>query len=1504
MYRGLGGFAPSTAAVAESFSAAFQCASDSPDLDTEGGPVRIEGARVLGPLDDYIEPDNNEHAELEPRDGHEPQQLSQDEVPRQQTRKGAVGSRFFGQQKSSVADSSPVKKGRTPTQDFRAGPRVGQDASMPSDRVRSVKGMLTNGSASNGKAGSGARSSSTEPVAIPRRTLKIKPLHQLTKPVLQPDRAAAGGAAAGEEGNEGDEKRKGPGGSSALVSPPLPSIDSFAHTRRLQSLSSFKPRSRLLGRQSQGREVGEKGGVTATAGAAGAAGASGTAGAAATGGAGNPSGNSSTVSFSSRASQLQQQQQPLVLRPFRVPRRLNANAAELSDREDTSCTTAATGASSNGDGVRGGSLGGRVAGDGDGVARDGFRRLQKGGRGGLAGSATAAAPEVDQMRSDQVEDEIEGFSVGEGEGRREGEGFGRAEMLTESSRGGGMEVGREGDGGMQGKRKRRKIVLVGSDGSDGDYEEEEEVEEEEEWGEGKRVSPLKRGDDAGRGAAATNAATFNARRFFGVRQPRDGPTQGGPQMGPGSSGAVQRAEREELRARLLALHAPSKGWRSARDPEGKGKKGGKKSGKDRWEDEDEEEDEEDDWIVEDDIDEEIEEEIEELEGLELEEEEDEDDEEVFGRRGRRVTKGKQKKDEWVRRSGRARRPARYAQSEEWEGEEEWGEGGEGGGVGGGGGGGGGEGGEGEEEEVVVTRRSVRAAGRAAVRGRRSLEEWEEEEEAEEDEDEEEEEEEGGEGGREYREKKERESDPVLEALRKSEQIAAALKQKLLLSAGRKQGEKGEMGGLGEKGKRGLEGGYAETDESAARLISQDDVSAACGESVQLKGYQLVGVNFLLLLYRQKVGGGEWWFLRSKQGWKWNVNGICGVWGERATEEVSAGGSQLPAAAVPTEAILADEMGLGKTVQAVVLLGLLGHLDNNPGPHLVVAPASLLDNWQRELQLWCPQLRVVLYHGGQRTALRELYGGKGKKGKKGKKERRRERRRKGEGGGEGSGGEGEGEEEEEEGGKLGFDVLLTCYSLFERDSAAQRDDRKFLRRFRFSCVLMDEAHLLKDRSSQRAMKLRQLAQAADYRLMLTGTPLQNDLQELWSLLEFLMPAIFNAHQCDIAEYLGKRDQPSQKGGGGGGAADEGLIGRMKAILGPFVLRRVKADVMKQLVAKVQKGGRRDKGGGPADEGLIGRIKAILGPFVLRRVKANVMKQLVAKVQKLANHPLLVRRLFSDAAVDEMASMLLKVLANHPLLVRRLFSDAAVDEMAAVLHGRGVFGGECTRQRVVEELRGYSDFTLNQLCAAHSDALSRFLLSRDQFFHSCKCQALSTLLPKLKSDGHRVLLFSQWTAVLDILQHVMGLLGLTFLRLDGSTQVAQRQALVDEFNRDPSVFAMLLSTRAGGQGLNLTGADTVILHDVDFNPQMDRQAEDRCHRIGQTRPVTVVRLVTRATVDEGILNIAQRKLSLDAALLSGGGEGESANGKGSEKGKGGSEEAQSMAAILSSILASKS
>lgn len=121
------------------------------------------------------------------------------------------------------------------------------------------------------------------------------------------------------------------------------------------------------------------------------------------------------------------------------------------------------------------------------------------------------------------------------------------------------------------------------------------------------------------------------------------------------------------------------------------------------------------------------------------------------------------------------------------------------------------------------------------------------------------------------------------------------------------------------------------------------------------------------------------------------------------------------------------------------------------------------------------------------------------------------------------------------------------------------------------------------------------------------------------------------------------------------------------------------------------------------------------------------------------------------------------------------------------------------------------------------------------------------------------------MLDILEWTLDVIGVTYRRLDGSTQVTERQNIVDAFNNDTSIFACLLSTRAGGQGLNLTGADTVVIHDMDFNPQMDRQAEDRCHRIGQTKPVTVIRLVTKGTVDENIYEIAKRKLVLDAAVL---------------------------------------
>eukprot|EP00850_Spirogloea_muscicola_P017664 SM000154S01399 [mRNA] locus=s154:168352:173605:- [translate_table: standard] len=538
------------------------------------------------------------------------------------------------------------------------------------------------------------------------------------------------------------------------------------------------------------------------------------------------------------------------------------------------------------------------------------------------------------------------------------------------------------------------------------------------------------------------------------------------------------------------------------------------------------------------------------------------------------------------------------------------------------------------------------------------------------------------------------SDPVLVALRKCEAIAATLRRQLTAASSSSSGFARDC--------------YAEIDTSVAKLVTQADASAACGrpkkrKQVPLKPYQLVGVNFLLMLYRQRVGG----------------------------------------------AILADEMGLGKTVQAITFLAVLASLEKNPGPHLVVAPASLLENWQRELKMWCPAFSVTLYHGSSRTELRE-----------------------------------ELEQVASETDSAPFNVLLTCYSLFERDSTAQKEDRKFLRRWKFACVLMDEAHLLKDRTSGRTRRVRAIAQRARFRLMLTGTPLQNDLQELWSLLELLMPDIFNSKEYDLNVLLGSRDSAIERD-------EDDLIPRMKAILGPFVLRRIKADVMKQLTPKLQE------------------------------VRVVEMEEEQAKT-------------YTKAVEDYRGT-----LANHPLLVRQEYSSTTLPALAKVLHRVGAFGHGCSDEKVLEEISTYSDFQIHQ--------------------------ALAKLLPKLKKQNKRPLIFSQWTSMLDILEWSLDTLGLSFIRLDGSTPVVERQLMVDDFNNNTEVFAFLLSTRAGGQGLNLTGADVVVLHDVDFNPQIDRQAEDRCHRIGQTKAVTVYRLISKDTVDESILKIAQRKLSLDAAVL---------------------------------------
>lgn len=596
------------------------------------------------------------------------------------------------------------------------------------------------------------------------------------------------------------------------------------------------------------------------------------------------------------------------------------------------------------------------------------------------------------------------------------------------------------------------------------------------------------------------------------------------------------------------------------------------------------------------------------------------------------------------------------------------------------------------------------------------------------------------------EESEEDDDVVGKALQKCGKISTELKRELFGTAAAKFDS------------------YAQVEEaSSLRIVTQDDIDMACGEGDLefkriLKPYQLVGVNFLLLLYRKKIGG----------------------------------------------AILADEMGLGKTIQAITYLTVLKHLEDDPGPHLIVCPASVLENWERELKRWCPKFTVIQYHGAARSTYSKNLSSLARTGL-----------------------------------PPPFNVILVCYSLFERHSAQQKDDRKILKRWRWSCVLMDEAHALKDKSSYRWKNLMSVARNANQRLMLTGTPLQNDLHELWSILEFMMPDLFETGDVDLKKLLN--------------AEDKELIARIKSILGPFILRRLKSDVMTQLVPKIQMvryvGMEKDQ-----EDAYKEAIESYRAASLARVSKQHEISTNSAAV-------VFSRRQISNYFLE------FRKIANHPLLVRRIYTDDDIVRIARVMHPKGVFGFECTVERVIEELRSYNDFSIHKLLLYYGDN-NKGVLSDEHVMVSAKCQELAKLLPSLKLRGHRVLIFSQWTSMLDILEWTLDVIGVTYRRLDGSTQVSERQTIVDTFNKDTSIFACLLSTRAGGQGLNLTGADTVIIHDMDFNPQIDRQAEDRCHRIGQNKPVTVYRLVTRNTVDENVYEIAKRKLTLDAAILESG------------------------------------
>ncbi|CAH8384712.1 unnamed protein product [Eruca vesicaria subsp. sativa] len=750
-------------------------------------------------------------------------------------------------------------------------------------------------------------------------------------------------------------------------------------------------------------------------------------------------------------------------------------------------------------------------------------------------------------------------------------------------------------------------------------------------------------------------------------------------------------------------------------------------------------------------------------------------------------------------------------------------------------------------------------------------------------------------------------------------------------------------------------------------------------------------------------------------------------------------------------ILADEMGLGKTIQAMAFLAHLAEEKNIWGPFLVVAPASVLNNWADEISRFCPDLKTLPYWGGlqERTILRKNINPK-----------RMYRR------------------------DAGFHILITSYQLLVTDE-------KYFRRVKWQYMVLDEAQAIKSSTSIRWKTL--LSFNCRNRLLLTGTPIQNNMAELWALLHFIMPMVFDSHE-QFNEWFSKGIENHAEHGG---TLNEHQLNRLHAVLKPFMLRRVKKDVVSELTRKTEvtvhcKLSSRQQAFYQAIKNKISLAELFdsnRGHFNDKKI-LNLMN-IVIQLRKVCNHPELFERnegssylyfgVMSNSLLpppfgeledihysgghnpitykipkllhkemlqnsETFCSSIGKGLSRESFLkrfnifspeyIRRstLPSESSVDQAVS---GSGAFGFSrlmdlspsevgylalCSimerllfsilkwERRFLDEIvdsfmestdddlsgdnitraktravtrmllmpskvetsllkgrvgAGLTSHSFESLVVSHQDRLlsnikllhsaytfipkarappvgvhcsdrnsayriteemhqpwlKRLLLGfartseangprkpnnlphpliqeidselpvvqpalqlTHRIFGSCppmqsfdpaklltdsgKLQTLDILLKRLRAGNHRVLLFAQMTKMLNILEDYMNYRKYKYLRLDGSSTIMDRRDMVRDFQQRNDIFVFLLSTRAGGLGINLTAADTVIFYESDWNPTLDLQAMDRAHRLGQTKDVTVYRLICKETVEEKILHRASQKNTVQQLVMTGG------------------------------------
>ncbi|KAF1977413.1 hypothetical protein BU23DRAFT_526827 [Bimuria novae-zelandiae CBS 107.79] len=440
-------------------------------------------------------------------------------------------------------------------------------------------------------------------------------------------------------------------------------------------------------------------------------------------------------------------------------------------------------------------------------------------------------------------------------------------------------------------------------------------------------------------------------------------------------------------------------------------------------------------------------------------------------------------------------------------------------------------------------------------------------------------------------------------------------------------------------------------------------------------------------------------------------------------------------------ILADEMGLGKTIQVIAFMATLIE-DHSCYPFLIVVPNSTCANWRREIKQWVPSLRVVTYFGS--SAARDMAKNHEMFPEKSK--------------------------------ELRAHIVVTSY-----ETAADDSSRKIFRSVSWAGLIIDEGQRLKNDKSQLYGAL--TAVRSPFRLLLTGTPLQNNARELFNLLQFLDDDI------NAAELEEKYAEMTVEN-----------VRELHEQIRPYILRRTKAQVLTFLPPLGQ----------------------VIVPISMSVLQKSVYKSI------LARNPELLKALFTtgNLKTQERANlsnilMQLRKCLCHPFVYSREIEERT--DIAAMSH-----------RNLVEA--------------------------------SAKLQLLELLLPKLKERGHRVLIFSQFLDMLSIVEDFLDGMQMAYQRLDGTMGSLEKQKRIDQFNAPESpLFAFLLSTRAGGVGINLATADTVIILDPDFNPHQDLQAISRAHRIGQKNKVLCFQLMTRSSVEEKIVQMGRKKMALDHVVV---------------------------------------